>query len=310
MLMIQVANARRTFFAASVLAVMSAGVGCSSASSTLTSTDTQAAALSSGVSALSGVIDELNASSGFTRRFEPKRIESPESLYSNVFDKLLPLAEAAACTRAIAQTCISGAKTVTYSSCTGAAGRISYSGTVRLDWSGDGNCDLELGETVTRTANTTLAVRGSSLAISSANGTNYRGDTLGGGGSLKQTAASTWRLDIAGHHKTLTSAGRTTYNVSLQTTAPITVTGTLARSGRTVTGGALTVHHNTANFTATYQPTNLTYSHLSCVPQSGTMTVTYSGSVDGSATVTFLGGTTARLTRDGGSQNIELDYCE
>ncbi|MCM2281705.1 MAG: hypothetical protein NDI61_07650, partial [Bdellovibrionaceae bacterium] len=259
--------------------------------------DSQEAALSGGMTTISGLLDEQSASSGFTRRTP---LILPE------FFSLLPRAWADTCTRAISQTCVSGTKSVTYSSCTGSAGRLTYNGDVQLSWNGDNDCVLEDGETVTRTADVTLSVRNASLAISSVNATNYLGDTLGGGGSLNQTSSNTWLLSVAGHHKVLSSLGREVYDVSVATSTPIGISGILARAGRTVNGGSLQVHHNNARFTATYQPVQVTYTALSCYPQSGSLNVTYTGTVTGTATVTFLGGGAARINKNGVVSEIAL----
>ncbi len=268
--------------------------------------DPQEAALNAGIASLGGVLDEQIGGAGFTR----VRAPFPAALAFALAEPL-PRALAAACARAVSQTCSADTKGVAYSGCTGRAGALAYEGSVQLDWTGDGDCVLDDGETVTRTAAVTITgPYGGTLAITSADGRNYLGHSFGGGASLTQTSAGNWQVNIAGQHKTLRSRGRAIYGVSVRTGTAVGVTGTIARAGRNVNGGTLVVHHNIAQFTATYAPIDLTYSNFHCHPQSGSLAVTYSGSQTGTATVVFTGGSSARISKDGINRNVTLEYCE
>jgi len=268
--------------------------------------DNQEVALESGVTAMNGLLDDQSSTNGFA-----SNRSSFKPTVTSISEMILPQAHAAVCTRAIAQVCSGSTKSITYSGCTGPNGLVSLSGQVNLVWSGNGNCTLENGEAVSRTYELEFnGPRGGVLSVSSSNKSTWEGNSIGGGGSLSQISANSWALSIAGKHKTLVYRNREIFDISVATASPISVTGSLLRNGRVVNGGSLVVYHNRAGFTATFVPNNLTYSAGSCHPVSGSVNVTYTGSLVGNATVTFNGNGNATITRDGISRSVTLTYCE
>lgn len=261
------------------------------------------ASLESGVTVLSGMADD-QAGSSFALSTKPAQHPLELLLGEPAF--------AAACGRAVSQSCASGGvKSVSYSSCqVGLAS--SLSGSLTLDYS-DNSCSMAVnGNTVTRTYNWTLTgPRGGTLTRSSDSMSDYSGDTYGGGGRLTKTASG-FDLEILGKHTELKGPrGTVLYDISVRTTSAIGL-DQVARNGRTMNGGSIEVNHNLAGFTAVLVPNNLEWSSSSCChPTGGSMTVTYSGSRSGSATLTF-GGTcgTATVTSGSGTQNIVLGFCE
>lgn len=267
-----------------------------------TAIDPVEASVEAGVTVLSGMADD-QAGSSFAMSTKP--VQHPLELL------LGEKAFAAACGRAVSQSCASGVRSVTYSSCQVSLAS-SLSGSVSLEYS-DNSCSMASnGNSVTRTYNWTLTgPRGGTLTSSSDSMTDYSGDTYGGGGRLTKTASG-FDMEVLGKHTELVGPrGTVLYDVSVRTTSAVSI-DQVARSGRTMNGGALEVNHNLAGFTAVFVPSNLEWSSSSCChPTSGSMSVTYSGSRSGSATVTF-GSTcgTATVTSGSVTQSIVLGYCE
>jgi hypothetical protein len=133
--------------------------------------------------------------------------------------------------------------------------------------------------------------------------------TSDGGGRLTKTAGG-WSVEILGKHKELTFRGRKLVDLSISTPTALQVTGSLSRQSRVINSGSYQVVHNLAGFTAVYVPQNLTYESSCCHPVSGSLSVTFTGSVTGSGSVTFNGCGQASLTRNGQTQDIGLNYCE
>lgn len=214
------------------------------------------------------------------------------------------------CSRAYQASCVNGTKTASYSNCSVADSAINLAGQIELQYS-NMSCRLEVGDSVLRLYDYTInGPRGGAINVTSALRQDYLGESIGGGGKLSRTAINAWSLEILGKHKIGTRRSKTLFDVSIRTTAPIAVTGALSRTGRTMNGGTLEVHHNLAKFTASFKPNNLKWSSGCCHPTSGSMDVTYSGSLTGNATVTFNGCGTGVLQKDGSSENLNLSYCE
>lgn len=272
--------------------------------------DPQADALESAVTMIAGQADDASGDS-FARL---DSLESTRGIakYSSL---LLSNAWAAACSRAVAQSCnnADGSKSITYSACSILARGFSISGWVNLDYSNN-NCTLGVGENVLRTYDHTITgPRGGTVQTFSAPHPNYLGHQVGGGGRLTHTAASTWEIEILGKNKLGVVRGRTLFDVSAHTTSPIQISGSLSRSGRSVTGGKVEVDHNVKNFTVAYEvdPSKpLVWNSSCCHPVSGTVSATYSGSITGQGSISFTGCGSAQLTKDGSSQNLGLGYCE
>lgn len=273
------------------------------------SLDNEETSIESGVTALSALADDESGSS-LAQGVRPDFNQA----IAKVWQQLLPEAWAANCTRARFEACLAdgsgGAYRLTnYAQCV-LANNATLSGFVKLSYS-DAACNIDVGDTVNRTYDVTFTgVYGGTLAISSARHEDYRGITIGGGGTLARISANEWQLNLAGKHKVLSSPRRKLFDVSVRTTAPLTLTGSLSRQGRIVDGGSYEVNHNLAQFTATYQPHQLTWTGTCCHPISGSLDVVYSGSVTGSAQVTFNGCGSATLVKDNLSRPLNLNYCE
>ncbi len=265
------------------------------------SEDSLQAALESGVTSMSGVLDDQNGSSfamNKTLEYDPVRM---------ITSLIIPKAFAANCSRAVAQSCDLGVKTANYSEC---GNVFELNGSVTLTYSTLGCSMANVGENVTRTYDYTIeGPRGGIITNSSELKAAYDGTQLSGGANLERTAVG-WNLNISGKHKSFDRNGRQIFDVSVETPSTIEVTGGLSRANRQVNNGSLKIYHNIAEFSATYTANNLQWSSSCCHPVSGSLSVDYEGSVEGSATVTFNGCGTAVHEKDGLSQDMTLSYCE
>ena len=271
--------------------------------------DSQEAAAESAIVAIGGAADDQEGSS-----FAAYRTEKADK-WNAIAVLLAPSAQAAGgvCRRAIFEGCSNGVKSIEYDSCSVGFSGYTITGNVTLTFS-NSTCSLSAaGDSVLRTNRATITgPRGASIQNSSADRVSgVDGSSIGGGTRLSRTASG-WTIDVLGQHKIATGrAGRQLFDVSVKTVAPLQITGSLARSNRLVSSGQVDVHHNLAKFKASFVPTNLQYSNSCCHPVSGTLGVTYSGSINGSGTVTFNGCGSATLARaNGSSSTISLSHCE
>lgn len=258
----------------------------------------------SGITSIGGVADEQSNGSFASNRM------TFETYAYKAKNLLMPEAWAASCSRAALAACSAGVRSETYSSCQLPYSSRTMTGQVTLSYS-DASCSLSsTGNQVERSYNLAInGLYGGALNISSASHTDYRGNTFGGGGRLTKTAGG-WTVEVLGKNKRFSRAGRELFNISTRTLTPISVTGSLSRSSRVVNGGSFEVIHNKAQFVATYVPSNLAWSSACCHPISGSLAVTYAGSVTGSSSVTFNGCGLATMVKDGLSSQITLNYCE
>ncbi|MCE3011236.1 MAG: hypothetical protein LW875_11560 [Proteobacteria bacterium] len=277
--------------------------GCGKKEEAQTSVDPVEATMESGLSVISGMADE-QAGSGYA--IMNKSLPS-------VWDVLAPQAAVAssACSRALSSSCVSSRRSASHNGCSVGAGLVTLTGQVDLTYSQSSCLMTNNGDSVTRTYNVQFeGPRGATLSLSSAVETDYRGSSYGGGGRLTKTASG-FDLEVFGRHSQLVSSrGRQLYDVSVRTLSPLSISGSLSRSSRTVISGSLEVNHNLAGFTAVFTPTNLQWSGSCCHPISGSVSVSYSGAKTGSATVNFNGCGSAQVNQDGQTQTVELSYCE
>lgn len=291
-----------------ILTVVTVACGKKLENETASEADTINDSAEVGIQVAGGMADDQAASS-FATRMTPKS----GAKYA-WFEALVNPASAADCSRAASQSCdtATGVKLATYSNCAvGYGGIYKLNGYVSLDYSAN-SCSLNVGENVSRTFDWTISgPRGRSLQHTSAHRSNYLGQSVGGGGQLSHTASTQWQIDIAGKHVIAQSAsGRSIFDISVKTSTPVVVSGSLDRSNRTIASGQIDVYHNLAKFTASFAPQNLVYSSTCCYPVSGSINVTYTGSVTGSGSITFNGCGSATLTRAGSAKNLDLSYCE
>jgi hypothetical protein len=272
------------------------------ANSTSDTVDPVEASVESGVSAADGMADDQEGST-----YAALRAPS-QNLFLDMIS--IPSAQAAACLRAVSMACNAGVRTSNYTDCSGVNSTRDFNGSVTLTYRQAACTMASNGDTVTRTYNVAITgPRGGVITNSSDAHTNYLGASISGGGRLTKSAAG-FDLDIMGKNKIFTRNSRTLFDVSVHTSSPVNVLGSLSRASRTLDGGAIVVDHNLAKFTATFIPSNLQYSASCCHPVSGSMSVTYSGSKTGTGTVTFNGCGTASVNSNGSTQDIALSYCE
>jgi hypothetical protein len=256
----------------------------------------------SAVSSLSGVLDDQNNSSF------AKNSSSKKQKYAHFILELLQPKAYALCGRAFSESCTSSQKSTVYSSCS--VGALTLSGTVSLSFT-DSSCLMNsTNDVVTRTYDYTISgPRGGALRLFSSAATDYRGNSISGGGRLTKTTTG-WNVEVLGKNKTLTINSSIILNHSIKTLSPVSVTGSLARSSRVLDGGQIEVNHNLTSVTNVITPSNLTYSSGCCHPVSGSLSMSYSGSKSGTATVTYNSCGSATITDAGTTSELSMTYCE
>jgi hypothetical protein len=222
------------------------------------------------------------------------------SLWQRAVEQLAPTAEAASCYPFTFSSCSAGARTETFSSCS--FGPATVDGTVTLTFSDTASCSLATaGDSVNRTADFTVSgPYGGALTVTSP----------GGGQTLTRTAGG-FSFAVPGMERLLMGPrGATLFDISTETTTPLTFTGS-SRHDFAIVGGTLVVTHHLAGYSVSLTPDNLTWAPTCNCAVSGKLTGTVSGgSADGkSATVTITGCGTADVDIDGDSESVTLDRC-
>lgn len=240
-----------------------------------------------------------------------------KTFIQKAFNELFSFADATvtSCSLSVfSDTCAAGNKVANYTDCTIAGTTKLFSGTVTLQYS-DATCAFTAaGQTVTRLSEVVRYITANeTLTTSTGSRTDYRGTVFGGGTRLIKTAGG-YELNILGFNKFYTSqVGAFTNDVSLKTTANITVTDPTTTS-ITFTGGSLEVVDSSHKFVATYVPTDVVINYSTCCyPSSGTFAVTYTaGTLSGSANISFDSSSCgfATITSGGISGVVPLWGCQ
>ncbi len=236
---------------------------------------------------------------------------TPQNSLETLEEILFPKAYAAGCIRPVFKACSSGIKNSQFSDCSMFRGQVLASGEINLDYS-QNDCSMDqTGDDVARTYQYELVgPRGGQLSVTSQDQEDYRGEIIGGGALLTKTSSG-HSLDILGKNKIFTRNGRVLRNKSIRTISALEISGGLARGQRQVNNGQIEVIHNLAEFVATYSAQDLRWSSSCCHPVSGSLSVEYTGSLEGTAQVEFQSCGQATLERSNGDiQNVQFTYCE
>lgn len=228
----------------------------------------------------------------------PETLMGP--LWRRALDQLSPSAYAASCWPSTLTACSSGVRTRQFDACT--LGRATLDGMITFTFNRPALCAVvTTGDTVTRTAEFTLTgPYGGTLTVSSSEG----------GQTLTKTDAG-FDFTVGGIERVLKGpGGRTLFDISTRTTAPLSITGS-SRADLTIVSGALEVTHHLAGYTVTLQPANLAWSATCNCAVSGSLTGTIEGGrLSGkSATVTVTSCGHADVTVDGETESVTLDRC-
>lgn len=181
-------------------------------------------------------------------------------------------------------------KTAVFDGCLLPYTRLQATGEIQLQYNNDSCSMSETGNQVERTYRYSLQRRhGGSANFTSEENSNYLGDSFGGGELLTKTESG-FELEILGRH--VEAEGRlqkVKADVSVKTDVPIVIEGTLRRSSRLVVSGTTSVHHNIAEFTATYTAKNLQWNDSCACPISGSLDVKFTGSIEREGAIEFNG---------------------
>lgn len=263
------------------------------------------ALIESAITGISGMADDSAPGAGYAGQ---KTIQNKWQL---LFSLMSPDSVADNCVRPIFQTCNSGEKSSQFEDCAINFSPYTLSGLATLNFT-QSNCSLnQVQDSVTRTYSLSIdGPHGGSYWVTSSNNTDYRGIDIGGGGKLTRTATG-WDIDVLGKHNILYYNGNIVFFVSQRTLSPVHVSGSLTRHQRIVNGGQLEVSHFLAEYTSVLSFNNLQWTNSCCHPTSGSIDVSYSGSLTGTAQVDFTSTCgQANLTRNGSTKKIQLNLCE
>jgi hypothetical protein len=268
-------------------------------------------AVQSGASAISG---GANAGNSQTGAISKSFTATPsENFAAHLEQAISPNAYATVgCGQfAVQDACSSGSKSANYVNCLTWGGVIN--GSIDLTYS-SATCAMATGNSLIRKVNLTRdGIFGATITTDSTNpSTAYDGTAVGAGATITNTGSGTYTYSLDGVHKVRTTPlGKTAYDVNVMTSSPMTLSGSLS-GNRTVDGGSVVVYHNLAKYTAIFTPHNLSYNSATCChPTSGTLDVSYSGSVNGGGSVSFNSTCgLVTLTLDGESQEVNLHGCE
>lgn len=274
-------------------------------------------------SAIAAAASPASASEGgsLALAFDP-RIDWASGDYVDPVDSVEP--QSTSCTyTASRSTCANNTTTVTWNNCSIDRGRFTLSGSWTETFSGTdaAQCTIPVGSggTVVRTTTgTTLRFPiGATLTTDTLGGSTWDGTTLSGTGITVSNNSGTRQISIEGLRRVLRGpTGRVWFDHLIQTSVPLSVTGSRAGGNRVIASGEIKTFHQTAQFTTTNVFNNVSWgSSLCCYPTSGTITSTFAGSVTGTATLDFSPGAStcgqANYTApDGQSSEIVLQHCE
>lgn len=195
--------------------------------------------------------------------------------------------------------CSAGVRTETFSSCT--FGRATVDGSVTLTFSDTAGCTLAAaGDSVNRSADFTVTgPYGGTLTVTSP-----------GGQTLTRTVTG-FEFAVPGMERLLTGPrGTALFDISTETTTPLSITGS-SRHDFTIVSGALLVTHHLAGYSVTLTPENLTWTSSCNCAVSGKLTGKVNGGhADGdSATITITGCGTAEVDIAGDTESVIMDRC-
>lgn len=229
----------------------------------------------------------------------PELLRGPA--WRRAVDALAPSAEAAACYPFTFSSCDGGGiRTETFSACT--FGAATVDGSVTLSFSNTATCLLAApGDFVVRNADITVTgPYGGSLIVT----------TPTGGQTLTRTSGG-FDFDVSEVRRTLVGPrGATLFDISTQTTVPLSLTGS-SRDDLAIVSGTLVVTHHLAGYSVSLTPNQLTWKPTCTCAVSGTLTGKVTGGhADGkSATVTLTGCGTADVDVDGDTESVTMDRC-
>ena len=245
--------------------------------------------------------DEAGQGGSFAYLMPLRRTDySSPTFLQRVSNAVIPSAEASgACVLETFSACSNGDRNKMFDDCT--FGASSLSGSVDLAFS-QSDCSLmNVGDSVTRTANFTLTgASAASLTVSAPNG----------GQTITKTADG-WSYSVGGMERIgKDSKGTTQFDISTTTLSDISVTGN-RRDGRVMTGGQLQVKHNLAGYTAVLTPNNITWNATCNCAVSGSFagTVTNEAGKSESFTVDITGCGKATVTTQSKTKDVTLDRC-
>jgi hypothetical protein len=212
----------------------------------------------------------------------------------------------------------SAAFTVTrqWSSCAGDSGQFRRNGNVYLAWTGLSTTTpyVQAGtilERATSGLTMTRIATGNFVDIAGNDSANTAGGANGNQRITWNSVAGSNRsfsLDIKETRTGKTSGGSTRFVHKITTPTPLSITVDTSAGTRTIASGSITLTHQLAGFDVTTTFSNAVWNIGSCQPVSGSATITATGSVSGTGSMTFSNGT-INFTFGNASGTINAPGC-
>lgn len=212
----------------------------------------------------------------------------------------------------VRSSCSNGVRTITWNSCTVAAGTQTMTGGWTETYSSN-TCATTSSNTMTRTTtgSTSTHSSGATVTTDTNGGTTYDNTTIPNTGTTVTFGASTNTIVINGTHRVKTSAAGSKVFEHYITSSGLTHSGTLAAGTRSISG-TVTVYHQLAKYKAVNTLSSVSWGSASCCyPTSGTVSTTLSGSLSGTTTTQFTAtcGQATFTDTSGAQSTITLTQC-
>jgi hypothetical protein len=194
--------------------------------------------------------------------------------------------------------CSSGGQVVTYNNC----GNVN--GTTSISYSA-ASCSILSSNIIDIAPNLTF---GSSMSLSSASGTDYRGQTMGGGYGISYSIINlSASFAEPGTHIVNTSSNP--FDYYSRTTSAFNVSVNVSDMTLNVNGGALELIDNSNQYVASLVADNLTFGTSCLCPVAGSLNGTLAGNFSGSISVTFNSCGSMTVTALGSSDTVSVSSC-
>ncbi len=293
--------------------LLAAVAGCAKSSSDTSSSDVSDA-IESQISTLNGATSDVNAGNtstaiAYMSPAEQKLLDR-QSFGQRIGEYAGRLLDSSLHATSVSVSCSSGGFTDTpstsfsgnsgsvlvtrqWSNCTGDLGAFKRNGTVYLQFSGlQGTTPyVQNGATLVRATSslTMTRTRTGNYVDISGNDTANQASGANGNQKFTWTGNTAYTLAINETRTGKMPSGSTLFRHVVTTPTPLAVS--FSNTTRTIQSGSVKIAHTLANFDVTTTFSNAVWNTSSCQPVSGSATVTVSGSITGTGTLSFSNGT-------------------
>lgn len=193
------------------------------------------------------------------------------------------------------------------------SGAFSRNGTVSLAWAGLNTTSPYVQNSANLTRSTGVGITMTQTSTGNyvtivGNDTTHTAGGNNGNEYLQWTAANAFTLSMNATRTGSSSSGSTLFKHVVTTPTNLSITFNSGAGTRTIASGSINVHHAIANFDVLTTFNNAVWSASTCQPQSGSATVTVSGTLKGSGTLQFSSGA-INFTYGSSSGTVTVPGC-